>query len=146
MKSKLLIARAHRNLRHVTNFREVITNPPDFSDWAMQHPLDYGETLIGVYENVPGSAQAGILITTRGLTVLQGRKENFIAYHLIKQVELPKDVAEENLDHILVHLAGSRPIAVPIQGGQGKRKDAPAFAHFLTQIIEDVTQPDEKQS
>lgn len=136
MKSKLLISRALRNLRHLANFRTVDTNPPDYTDWAAQLPFDYGETLIGAYENTPGRPEDGVLITTRGLHIFRPKGVDFIGYHQIEQVEPPGD-APEAAGQVAFQIAGRRRV-LPIRGQRGKRKDASGFAFFLEQMIQDT--------
>ncbi len=136
MKNKLLISRAQRNLRRLANFRLLEAGEPDFSDWALQYPFDYGETLIGAYENTPGRPEDGILITTRGLHVFRPKGVDFISYHQIERVE-PLDEAAETSMQVTLQIDGRRR-TIPVRGRRGQHSDASGFAYFLNQMIQDL--------
>src|SRR4051794_6857565 len=92
--------RAHRKFRRCQRYRSFTekSNPPFEALVGAQIGED--ETPIGIYENVPGSAERCIVITDRGLHVLQSDGWLFLPYDKIASAELEGVEKSPDVDHL----------------------------------------------
>ncbi len=91
---------------------------------------------IGVYENIPGSAEGAVLIKHDGIQVLNTDFPS-IAFSSISRADLPT-TEKMKADHILLSVYGKEtPLRIPVEGGDERTRDVFEFLRFLDRCISD---------
>ncbi len=136
MKTRVSVrSRASRILRRLTAYRDLTAQSPDHPPWIHEVPVQPGEQRLGVYENVPGSAEKSVVVTTLGLYVRRGERWEFVRFEDIEAVVAPHqktEVAELALMHRDRHVT-----LMPITGGHGRFREAWEFLRFMDRVLED---------
>ncbi|WP_406694930.1 hypothetical protein V5E97_28200 [Singulisphaera sp. Ch08] len=129
--------RAHRGLRMLPRYRYLA------GDEGM--PLDgvrlgEGEAAVGIYENVPGSAEQCILITDRGLHVNRGEDWLCLPYKEMVSVDLEGGEKSLDVDCVEIRLRSGATALIPVSGGNPSigTKDTFTMLMFLDHVIGDL--------
>ncbi|WP_406698401.1 hypothetical protein V5E97_06015 [Singulisphaera sp. Ch08] len=129
--------RAHRNLRRLPRYRNLANDDSILLDGVR---LSEGEAAIGLYENVPGSAEQCILITNRGLHFNRGDDWLCLPYEEIVSVDLEGGVKALDVNCIEIRLFSGATALIPVSGGNPsiRTKDTFAMVMFLDYGIYDL--------
>lgn len=131
---------AHRKLRwclHYHPYRECVSRLPDES---LKASLCEGETLLGIYENVPGSLDRCVAITDRGL-ILKGA-DGWVslpyaemASHVLEVG--PRGEFKLTVEEITLNLRGGGTASVPVLGEypQWGGRDIFSMSMFLDHVL-----------
>ena len=125
--------RAHRILNHLKSYRtteEGLSQRLAMEIGELQ--LQPGESIIGIYDNRPGSQDERIVVTTVGLHVSLDGKWRSIVYADVERNELPRE--KLLADTITIVLKSGGVLTVPVRGGDEKFRDVFEFVHFLDRV------------
>ncbi len=133
---ELIKSRAHRILKSFSNYHSFGESASDSSASLAGYSLEEDEHPLGIYENAPDNHSDNILVTTRGLHLLQEPQEQFIQYLEIDRIEVtqPKQLA----DSVVLHLRSGNVSEISIKGGRGNLRDVWEFVRYLRRVMEDV--------
>lgn len=92
------------------------------------------DELIGVYENVPGSRDNAIIVSTYGIYIYQSLVWMFVPYTDILEVSIPED-NKHVADRIELHLTNERKLTVLVLGGDAKFRDVYEVLRFFDRVI-----------
>ena len=139
MMNGLVGQRAHRILKHFDHYRPLYDASRAIPAYLQHIALQPGETLIGVYENLPGEEDEIIVITDLGIHLLVNEKWDLFRYDQINRVETPP--SKEHVEGLTVWLISGREIWIPVKGGRGRARDVFEFLRFLDRVIDDMRRP-----
>jgi hypothetical protein len=92
------------------------------------------DELIGVYENVPGSRDNAIIVSTHGIYIYQSSVWMFVPYTDILEVSIPED-NKHVADRIELYLTNERRLTVLVVGGDAKFRDVYEVLRFFDRVI-----------
>jgi hypothetical protein len=106
------------------------------SDTSTQLPLPLlgGESVIGYYENESPNERKRVFVTNRGI-VWHNEEWTRIDYSQMEDVTV--DQEKTTVDRLLIQSAAGES-TIPIEGGDGKLRDAWIVLHFLRQCRSDI--------
>jgi hypothetical protein len=138
MKNRIISSRAHRILRHCTNFHLIKDISLDTEVLIKDIHLIDGEELIGVYENSFDENASSILVSNLGIRVITPIAVDFVDYQFIDKVEIPAGVDKGELNRLFIRLKDGQTKTIFIGGGHAKFRDIYEFIHFLDRVKDDV--------
>ena len=127
--------RAHRNLRRLPNYRNLSASGIDADERAL-YPLAEDESVLGVYENVPGSLDR-LVFTDRGVHLGQDHGWLSLPYETMSAIDT--EGGEKLADDLEIRLRDGSTALVPILGGDPERgtKDTSSMRMFLQGVLLD---------
>ncbi len=135
-----VLMRAHRKLKCLARYRHVIEgNSKSLFDLVGRHFTE-GEFLIGIYENVPGSAERCILITNRSLYLNRGEGWLRLPYEEMMSVDFQGGEKSLVVDHIEIRFRCGETTLIPVTGGDPTigTRDTFSMLMFLEQVLGDL--------
>ena len=126
--------RAHRNLRRAKHYRSFAGHEVEPSV-AVRYPLAEGESLIGVYENIPDSLDHCLVITDRALHMRAESKWVDLPYGEMESVDV--EGGDKLADHLEIRLRDDSKVLVPVLGEEEMGKDTYLMLMFLGHVIGD---------
>jgi hypothetical protein len=135
MISEIIRQRAYRILRALTSYRDLSEDDAVAPALLSGIAFGKGEVCLGVYENEPQKCEDSIIVTTRGLHVLQRSGIKHIPYAQIDFIDTPQ---EKDVLSLTLNLLDGASVVVPLKGGDGNFRDAFEFIRFLERVVRDV--------
>ena len=131
--------RAHRKLSGLARYRSCHDSRGISATDVRGSKLAPDETLLGVYENPADLHDGDVLITDRGLYILERAESRFLPFEEMISAELNGGEKSPSVDRIAIHLRDGSTALVPILGGDPSlgTRDAFAVLMFLEHVIED---------
>jgi hypothetical protein len=127
-----------------TRAEKYLTNKPfynaaseiDCSQWRGKMSLAAGESIIGVYQNVPGQFPNSVVVTNLGLHWFSQSDVRFIDYMHIQEMDYPTHnmplMAQDiSLRRLIVTLKTGEIVDIPITGIEGRGLDVISFNLFV---------------
>jgi hypothetical protein len=132
--------RAHREPRKLARYRHFGERESIPLECVGGPRLGEGEAAIGIYENVPGSAEQCILITDRGLHFNRGDDWLCLPYEEMTSVYLEGGEKSLDVDRVEIRLRSGETALIPVSGGDPSigTKDTFAMVMFLDHVIGDL--------
>src|SRR5437868_5943809 len=137
-------SRVVRILKPLRRYRDQSPDSLMTSIAATRVGLQEGEICLGVYENNPGCLEDSIIVTNLGLHIYRSGESLFIDYGQIESIEAPS--VKETADRLKIRLSNGAMKDLPIQGGQGRFRDAFEFLRFLDRVKDDIRRQRQSQS
>lgn len=130
-------SRAHRVLRHLTRYKTCgdLDQLPQLD--ARDLVLQTNETLIGVYENVPGHLDELLLFTNLGFHLWENDHWRNVKYAELAGCEWPAESKREASMLTVRTKAGER-ICLPVRGGNEFGRDLFGLMRFFDRVIDDI--------
>jgi hypothetical protein len=142
---KILRSLIWRNLRSLGSHAYIEAEEMAHRPYQLQLPLAEGETLLGIYENVPHTLERALALTTRGLHLHHSNGWQFIAYQQIQAVHFPatKALTEEKVLNLT--LTNGESVTLPVEGQPDPTRsclrDLWVVGHFLERVLETTNDP-----
>lgn len=142
---KILRSLIWRNLRSLGSHAYIEAEEVTHRPYQLQLPLTEGETLLGIYENVPDTLKRALALTTRGLHLHHPNGWQFIAYQQIQAVHFPatKALTEEKVLNLT--LTNGESVTLPVEGqpdpNRPRLRDLWVVGGFLNRVIEAAHDP-----
>lgn len=133
--------RAHRKLNGLARYRHLAEGEGISLIDPGGPRLGEGEAAVGIYENVPGSAERCILITDRALHVNRGEDWLCLPYEEMTSVDLEGGEKSPDADCIEIRLRNGATTLIPVSGGDPSigTKDTFAMRMFLDHVMGDLS-------
>jgi hypothetical protein len=133
-------SRAHRALRGMPRFKTVASLDDALRGYESSPSVEaIRGTLIGVYENPPGTDPCKVLVTESGIATAGARGIRWIAFSDMASTRGP--ASKQTGDSIVIFLRSGVRTEVRIAGEDGSLKDVFGFVRFLDRVLEDRTTP-----
>jgi hypothetical protein len=132
--------RAHRKLNATSGYAPLGEEMDTEHASLIRGRLCEGEVPIGVYENVMGTLDQGILITDRGLHHHDKDVWNFVSYQEMVSADLEGGQKSLTVDNIAIQLRDGETYLLPVRGGDPRlgTKDTFAMLMFLDHVLGDM--------
>jgi len=104
----------------------------DASAWAGRLGARDDEILCGIYRNEAGDTPESVVVSSKGMHLLDGLTHEFIPYDSIKAIGTPTKATEDRTLHI--QLVDARRFTITISGRLGRMKDIFEFLRFLRRV------------
>ena len=126
-------SRAWRILRHLERFD---TDPKASQYRALFADMSPDDTVLGVYRNAAADSGCDVLVSDQGLRWRSGGKVIFVRYGSIAKADV--DEAKHEARTIRLALNDGEVVRLPIEGGEGKLRDAWEMLRFLIRVLGDA--------
>ena len=127
--------RAQKILGSMTNYREIPPAAEAAPDGLGRLAPREGDAYLGIYENIPGSLEDSIVVTSYGLLVNRAEGGTFIDYSDIESGRFlpPIESGADKLHaaSLLLKLTNGQTVEIPVRGGRVKASDVFEFSRFL---------------
>ncbi len=120
MPNQSVVSFAHRNLKRLERYRDLYGDKDDAASYVHGVPLRSEETLIGVYENSPGTPEDNVFVTDSGLHYQRNTKWERLVYSEITEIVVPENKTKARE---LVTRTRDQEVRIPIRGGTGRFRD-----------------------
>lgn len=133
--------RAHRKLKSLVRYRRVtVDNSKSLIDLVGRH-FSEGDVLIGIYENVLGSADRCILITDRSLYFNRDEEWLRLPYEEMISVDIQGGEKSLVVDHIEIRFRSGGTTLIPVIGGDPTigTRDTFSMLMFLEHVLGDLS-------
>ena len=132
-------SRAHRILKPLANYRAIDEGGVGLANGLSETiVLHNNERVLGIYENPAHGQQKTVVVTTRGVHVVVGGNYQALAYSQIDHVETPRSGEKHSFGELVVTCRSGDNVIIPIEGGQGRLRDAWEFLRFLNRVVADI--------
>ena len=138
---KILRSLIWRHLRSLRSGRDYAAELLAERPYIVDVPLAVNEMVVGAYENVVGSLENALVLTSQGLHLQGGGVWTFIPYDTIEEVHFPKTKAMDEPKVLGVTLANGQHVTIPVTGqpdpiAKPRLRDLWVFGGFLKKVVE----------
>lgn len=132
-------SRAYRILKDLQRYRDVATRRQELAYSTDIEDILYGEYIVGVYENDPGSLENGLIISNYGLRLRRDAAWSLIPYAEMSGVNF-EQAKDATVTGLVVGTQDGGRVKIPVTGGDPNTgtRDAAEFMRFLLRVIGDV--------
>lgn len=135
---------AHRILKRLRHYRPVPSAAAADLIRQAHPPLQPGERLLGIYENVPGELNNSLWVTDRAVHVRADAEWCSVAYAAVERLDARQSatrlsgaaVDKHQVDGIAARLSSGETVWLPVLGGHDRLRDAWGFLRFLMRAQE----------
>ncbi len=132
MNSSIGVAsRAHRCLRHLKRYTPLQSGVESTCNHSLIAEMQDNEAAGGLYDNSNGDCSQSH-ITTKGLLVFERDTVHRIDFSDISELLSPDSKSVRHLD---LRLTNGAVRILPIEGGEGRLRDAFGFLRFLRHVV-----------